>query len=113
RGIVAGMHVYPFHEKRGSLEFAGLGMKQWIKLRSKCLAGGRVFLALGTIENTRMVLNTVPEKNLIGRNLMAHLRSNLTFRVPRWQFDPPFHSLAFSPHRRDLRTAALQPSHIG
>jgi choline dehydrogenase-like flavoprotein len=44
---------------------------------------GRVFLALGTIENTRLAKNTVPEKALIGRNLMAHLRSNLTIRVPR------------------------------
>jgi hypothetical protein len=46
-------------------------------------AGGRVFLALGTIENTRLARNAVPEKALIGRNLMAHLRSNLTIRVPR------------------------------
>ena len=46
-------------------------------------AGGRVFLALGTIESTRLARNAVPEKALIGRNLMAHLRSNLTFRVPR------------------------------
>lgn len=49
-------------------------------------AGGKVFLALGTIENTRLARNTVPEKNLIGRNLMAHLRSNLTIRVPRAAF---------------------------
>jgi Domain of Unknown Function (DUF1080)/GMC oxidoreductase len=49
-------------------------------------AGGKVFLALGTIENTRLALNTVPEKKLIGRNLMAHLRSNLTLRVPRSAF---------------------------
>jgi hypothetical protein len=48
--------------------------------------GGKVFLALGTIENTRLALNTVPEKNLIGKNLMAHLRSNLTIRVPRSAF---------------------------
>lgn len=48
--------------------------------------GGRVFLALGTIESTRLALNTVPEKGLIGRNFMAHLRSNLTFRVPRSSF---------------------------
>jgi choline dehydrogenase-like flavoprotein len=46
-------------------------------------ANGRAFLALGTIENTRAVLSVVPEKPLIGRNLMVHLRSNLTFRVPR------------------------------
>jgi choline dehydrogenase-like flavoprotein len=44
---------------------------------------GRVFLALGTVESTRLARNTVPEKPLIGRNLMAHLRSNLTIRVPR------------------------------
>jgi choline dehydrogenase-like flavoprotein len=48
--------------------------------------GGAVILAMGTIENTRMVLNTVPEKALVGRNLMAHLRSNLTFRVPHSSF---------------------------
>lgn len=48
--------------------------------------GGRVYIALGTVESTRLALNTVPEKALIGRNLMAHLRSNLTFRVPRSSF---------------------------
>ncbi len=48
--------------------------------------GGCVVLAMGTIENTRMVLNTVPEKGQVGRNLMAHLRSNLTFRVPHSSF---------------------------
>jgi choline dehydrogenase-like flavoprotein len=48
--------------------------------------GGAVLLAMGTIENTRMALNTVPEKNLIGRNLMAHLRSNLTIRAPHSSF---------------------------
>src|SRR5262249_51831756 len=48
--------------------------------------GGAVILGLGSIENTRMALNTVPEKKLIGRKLMAHLRSNLTFRVPHSSF---------------------------
>ena len=48
--------------------------------------GGTVILAMGTIENTRMALNTVPEKKLIGRNLMAHLRSNVTIRVPHSSF---------------------------
>jgi hypothetical protein len=46
--------------------------------------GGDVFIALGTIENTRMALNTLPNvRGLIGRNLMAHLRSNLTIRIKR------------------------------
>ena len=48
----------------------------------------KVFLALGTIENTRLALSTLPNKNgLIGRNLMAHLRSNLTLRLKRADFD--------------------------
>jgi len=48
--------------------------------------GGRVLLALGTIENTRLALNTVPDNGRIGRNLMAHLRSNVTIRIPRASF---------------------------
>lgn len=48
--------------------------------------GGSVVVALGTIESTRLALNSfrgTPHYSLIGRNLMAHLRSNLTIRVPR------------------------------
>jgi hypothetical protein len=49
--------------------------------------GGLVFLAEGTIENTRSALDTLPNAHgLIGRNLMAHLRSNLTIRIPRANF---------------------------
>ena len=49
--------------------------------------GGQVFLALGTIESTRVALNTLPnQERLIGRNLMAHLRSNVTIRVNRATF---------------------------
>ncbi len=48
---------------------------------------GMVWLAQGTIENTRMALNTLPNRyGLIGRNLMAHLRSNMTIRVKRSSF---------------------------
>ncbi|UXY30239.1 family 16 glycoside hydrolase [Streptomyces sp. HUAS TT20] len=47
-------------------------------------ASGHVFLGLGTVENTRVALATLPNTHgLIGRNLMAHLRSNVTIRVPR------------------------------
>jgi hypothetical protein len=43
-----------------------------------------VFLAAGTVESTRLALLSLPNANgLIGRNLMAHLRSNLTIRIPR------------------------------
>ncbi len=49
-------------------------------------AGGIVVVALGTIESTRLALQTfrdVPNNGLIGQNLMAHLRSNLTISVAR------------------------------
>jgi hypothetical protein len=49
-------------------------------------ANGKVIVALGTIESARLALNSfagLPSAQRIGRNLMAHLRSNLTIRVPR------------------------------
>jgi len=46
-----------------------------------------VILALGTIESTRLALLSFPNSNgLIGKNLMAHLRSNTTIRIPRSSF---------------------------
>jgi choline dehydrogenase-like flavoprotein len=47
---------------------------------------GKVVLAMGTIESTRLALNSfalLPGAERIGRNLMVHVRSNLTIRVPR------------------------------
>jgi choline dehydrogenase-like flavoprotein len=43
---------------------------------------GKVVLAMGTIESTRVALNSF-RSPLMGRNLMAHLRSNFTLRVRR------------------------------
>jgi choline dehydrogenase-like flavoprotein len=67
---------------------------------------GQVFLALGTIENTRMALNTLADHPLIGSNLMAHLRSNVTIRIPRASFgatlDPAVH-----PELKELAVSAL------
>ena len=48
--------------------------------------GANVIIALGTIESTRLALNAlrgIPSYSLIGRNLMAHLRSSLILRIPR------------------------------
>ncbi len=42
-----------------------------------------VVIALGTIESTRLALLSFGEDGRMGTNLMAHLRSNLTLRVPR------------------------------
>ena len=47
---------------------------------------GRVVLALGAIESTRLALDAfshLPGAEGIGRNLMVHVRSNLTLRIPR------------------------------
>jgi len=47
---------------------------------------GVVVVALGTIESARLALISLPglpSSGLMGANLMAHLRSNLTIRIPR------------------------------
>ncbi len=67
-------------------------------------ADGVVVLALGTIESTRLALNSfggVPGADLIGRNLIGHLRSNLTIRFPRTAL------ASLSPQVRDLQAGAL------
>lgn len=50
--------------------------------------GGVAVIALGTIESARLALVSfdgtgIPTLSLMGKNLMAHLRSNLVIRVPR------------------------------
>jgi hypothetical protein len=86
-----GRRVTRIHTNRGAIEVTD---------------NARVFLAMGTIENTRMVLNTFPEHPFAGRNLMAHLRSNVTIRVSRAAFgaalDPAAH-----PELRELSVGAL------
>lgn len=63
---------------------------------------GKVFLALGTIENTRLALETLPnQRGLIGRNLMAHLRSNLTIRIPKNLLSPAVQAI------KELEVSAL------
>jgi choline dehydrogenase-like flavoprotein len=47
---------------------------------------GIVVIALGTIESTRLALNSfqgIPSYGEIGKNLIAHLRSNLAIRISR------------------------------
>lgn len=49
-------------------------------------ADGKVIIALGTIESIRLALLSfqgIPNYNLIGQNVMAHLRSNFDIRIPR------------------------------
>ena len=53
--------------------------------------GANVVIALGTIESVRLVLNSfssLPRQDLVGANLMAHLRSNVVMRIPRSSLPP-------------------------
>lgn len=61
-----------------SLEVVENGVRRTISLAP----GGRVVLACSTIETTRLALESFPSP-LMGRNLMVHLRSDLTVRIKR------------------------------
>jgi choline dehydrogenase-like flavoprotein len=100
-------NAYVTRLDRSGTTFTGVWARsQGVERRIEVPPGGNVFLALGTIENTRLALNAVPEKNLIGRNLMAHLRSNLTFRIPRAAFGPDLDP-TLHPETRELQISAL------
>lgn len=67
---------------------------------------GVVVIALGTIENARLALNSVRGRNVpteprMGKNLMAHVRSNLSIRVPRTSIP------GILPQTNELQTSAL------
>lgn len=51
-------------------------------------ANGAVIVALGTIESTRLAKSSFDRPH-IGANLMAHLRSNYTIRIPRGALNIP------------------------
>lgn len=61
----------------------------------------KVIVALGTIENTRLALLSFGEQGSIGSNLMAHLRSNIDFRIPRTALN------TLSPTVQALQSSAL------
>ncbi|MDQ3624434.1 MAG: hypothetical protein M3463_18415, partial [Verrucomicrobiota bacterium] len=66
--------------------------------------GGGVVIALATVESTRLALSSfqgVPHYALMGRNLMAHLRSNVDIRVPREAIQN------LDPALKELQTSAL------
>ncbi|MCA4133090.1 family 16 glycoside hydrolase [Arthrobacter sp. M4] len=65
--------------------------------------GAVVVIAAGTIESTRLALNSfsgLPKTQHLGKGLAAHLRSNLTIRIPR-------ESLPVDPAVLELSEAAL------
>src|SRR5262249_3994885 len=68
--------------------------------------GGVAIIALGTIESSRIALASFDGSGLatlpmIGKNLIAHLRSNLVVRVPRSAVP------GLSPTTNELQTSAL------
>lgn len=67
-------------------------------------ASGQIVIASATIESTRLALNSfagIPNEHLIGKNLMAHLRSNLDIRIPRAALNTIDQKIT------DLQTSAL------
>lgn len=65
---------------------------------------GHVIIAAATIESTRLALNSfagIHNHGLIGKNLMAHLRSNLDIRIPCAAL------ATLDPLAKDLQTSAL------
>jgi hypothetical protein len=64
----------------------------------------KVVIALGTIESARLALLSfqgISNYDQIGKNLMAHLRSNLTIRIPRTSIS------SLDPLIKDLQASAL------
>lgn len=64
------------------IEVAINGQRQTISKNNVMSPDGIVVLAQGTIETTRLALESFGTPKM-GRNLMAHLRSNLTCRIKR------------------------------
>ena len=91
--VVPNAHVTRIHTAGGaasSLDVVVNGALQSLPVSANC----PVILALGTIESTRLALVSFPTSpgnpagELMGRNLMAHWRSNIFVRIKRTGFDP-------------------------
>ena len=91
--VVPNAHVTRIHTTGGaasSIDVAINGALQSLPVGANC----PVILALGTIESTRLALVSFPTSpgkpagELMGRNLMAHWRSNIFVRIKRAAIDP-------------------------
>ncbi len=94
--LVPKAHVVKLHASNGvvqSIELNVNGQHRFLFISSGCA----VVLAASAIESTRLALHSFPTP-LMGRNLMAHIRSDFTFRIRR---------AAFSALPLDLETAAF------
>lgn len=95
--LVPNTHVIQLYANSGqvdTIEVEENGQRKFLNLSANC----SVVMATSTIETTRLALQSFPTP-LMGRNLMAHVRSDFTVRIRRSAFVPPLPS--------DLDTAAL------
>jgi len=104
--LVPNAHVTQLHTTNGAVSSVDVfvdGVLRSLPVGPSCA----VVLALGTIESTRLALVSFPtsandpSRELMGRNLMAHIRINIFVRVRRSALDPG----ATLP--RQLQTGAL------
>lgn len=95
--LVPRAHVVRLYATGGAvtqLEAVVDGQRRFLPINPNCA----VVLAMGAVESTRLALTSFPTA-LMGRNLMVHLRTNMTVRIRRDAFSPTL------PPR--LQTAAL------
>jgi choline dehydrogenase-like flavoprotein len=95
--LVPRAHVIKLHTQQGrvsTLEVAVNGQRKYLNIPASCA----VVLANGTIESTRLAMESFPTP-LMGRNLVGHLRSNTVVRIKRSVLPPSL--------PQDLEAAAL------
>jgi choline dehydrogenase-like flavoprotein len=104
--VVPNAHVTCLNAANGvvtSIDVFVDGAKRSLPISPNC----SVVLALGTIESTRLALTSFPTspnnpaRELMGRNLMAHCRTNIFARIRRSALDPN------NTLPKELETAAL------
>ena len=91
--VVPNAHVTRLNTANGAVSSIDVfvnGVRQSLAVRANCA----VILAAGTVESTRLALHSFPTnpnnpaQELMGRNLMAHVRSNIFVRINRAALDP-------------------------
>ncbi len=84
--LVPKAHVIRLYANSGvvdTIEVDVNGQRKFLNISSSC----SVVFAASTIESTRLALTSFPT-SLMGRNLMAHVRSDFTVRIRRSAFTP-------------------------
>lgn len=91
--VVPNAHVTRLNTANGAVSSIDVfvnGTRRSLPVRANCA----VILAAGTVESTRLALVSFPTspnnptQELMGRNLMAHVRSNIFVRIKRSALDP-------------------------